>query len=178
MKKLLCVVPALLLCAMIGAPNAHADSYTPTFSCVAMPSSDFGCHWIADGYTSPNVSFPSASVEVTVSSFPVFDVALPAIDTPTDAYTYEFSFEPVHIGDSVGTLTIDDVTTGIVSSAEDFLPGGGENDLIGNGALTFSPISASTPEPAPVILMLLGAGLIFFIRKRFVSRVPIHSVSF
>lgn len=140
-----------------------------------MPASDFGCHWISNGYTPPDVSFPSATIQVTVSSFPVFDVTLPAADAPTNTYTYEFSFEPVKIGESVGTLIIDDVTTGIVSSAEDFLPGGGENDFIGDGTLTFSPVSASAPEPASVLLMLLGLGLIVFMRKRFLMRVPLNA---
>jgi hypothetical protein len=41
-----------------------------------------------------------------------------------------------------------------------------------SGSLTFSPASTAAPEPTPLILMLLGAGLIFLMRKRFIIHMP------
>jgi hypothetical protein len=173
MKKLLCVVPVLLLFAMIGAPNARADSYTPTFSCTPPLSSDFGCYFVSNGYTAPDVSFPSPTVQVTVSN-EMYDVTLSTGDGPTDSYTYEFAeangtAPPPFHNTLFGGLSIDDLTTGTMNNATDFL---GYDmvapPLIGEGTLTFSPVSAASPEPIPVILMLLGVGLIFLVRKRFI----------
>jgi hypothetical protein len=176
-KKLLCVVPALLLFAMIGAPNAHADSYTPTFSCTPPVSSDFGCYFISNGYTAPNVSFPSPTVQVTVDS-DIYNVTLSAGDSPTDSYSYLFAEEegpgtPPNLINSYGSLLIDDLTTGTTNSATNFLGNFTVGDDVGDGTLTFSPLSSATPEPASIVLILLGVGLIFFLtRKRFVMREP------
>jgi len=174
MKKLLRIVPALLVFAMIGAPNARADSYTPTFSCTSIPSSDFGCYFIANGYTAPDVSFPSPTVQVTVNSH-AYDVTLSAADAPTDSYGYEFAEGSVYPApvNTYGDFLINDLTTGKTDSTSDFIGNFVAPPVIGDGTLTFSPASAAAPEPAPVILMLLGAGLIFFVtRKRFVMRTP------
>lgn len=176
MKKLLCVVSGLLLFAMIGAPNAHADSYTPTFNCTVQFSSDFGCYYVPNGYTAPAVSFPSPTVQLTVNN-ELYDLTLPVGDAPTGVYTWHFGegngalVFPYGIT-LYGDLGIDDLTTGMESFASDFLGYGFAPPLEGEGALTFSPVSSAAPEPASVFLMLLGAGLILFMRKRFIMRTP------
>jgi hypothetical protein len=57
------------------------------------------------------------------------------------------------------------------------LPGGPQVPFLDptygfTGSLTFSAVSTAAPEPTPLILLLLGAGLISLMRKRFVLRTP------
>lgn len=177
MKKLLCVFPAFLLFALINVPNAHADSYTPTFSCNLHASSDLGCYYIGNGYTASEVSFPTPTIQVAVPNpdgvNEVYDVTLSASDTPTDSFTYEFaeynSPAPPPFNFALDAqFWINDLTTGITNySASTFLDYSIAPPVSGVGTLTFPPVSAAAPEPAPIILMLLGAGLIFFMRRRF-----------
>lgn len=171
MKKLLCVVPALVLFAMIGAPNASADSYTATFACGNITACTLGVP------ATQTVSFPSPTI---VMSFLVsgledtFNVTLPATDTPAD--TYQWFFEAIRVGipSDPGSYTYDDYigvidqTSGLTT--QDYRPGAGIPADQG-GPLTFSPVTAATLEPAPIILMLLGVGLIFVMRKRFIMHV-------
>jgi len=186
MKKLLCVVPALVLFAMIGSPAARADSYTPTLTCIpGLSSSDFVCNLMPSSYTAPDVSFPSPTVQVTVQTVlgfktydDVYDVTLPASDSPTDTYRYAFSLGIGPQGDSLvyGYLSISDETNRTDGFTSDLIGTGSDpGHSIQSGTVTFTPVSAATPEPASLILMALGAGLIFFIRKRFTMRVP-HTV--
>ena len=161
MKKLLCVVPALLLFAMVGAPNARADSYAPTFT-----SSCPTCVGFVP--TAPTMSFPSpTAIIITLDQTNFGAFPIPSPDAPGD--TYSWSYQAL-VGESAqDTITISDLTDDQPVS-ETFLgaPVGGVN----KGSLMFSPVSASTPEPTPVILMLLGVGLIFFTRKRFMTDTP------
>lgn len=157
MKKLLCVVPGLLLFAMIGAPNARADSYTPTFTCTGTCST-------AGLPTAPDVSFPSPT-EITITWGNAQPLTFTDLGEPTDSYTW-FDQTSVNDGEVVENAYVDDVTTNEFQSHTGFAfdsPVGQET-----GTLTFSPASAATPEPSPAILLLLGAGLIFLMRKRFV----------
>jgi len=184
MKKLMCVVPALLLFAMIGAPNANADSYTPTFSCTEQGSSDRGCYYIGASYTAPDVSFPAPTVQATINTtfgggeINVYDVTLAAGDSPADTYSYQIS---EYNGSApsrseiplYATLSIDDLTTGMADTATDFLNAVGviAPPVEGDGALVFSAVSAAAPESAPLLLLVLGVGLILFLPpKRFVTR--------
>jgi hypothetical protein len=88
MKKLLCVVPALLLFAMISAPNARADSYTPTLICGNLPGNG-GCFPFPVA-SDETVSFPAPILSVSTAPFapsPI-NVQLPAADSPMDTYTW------------------------------------------------------------------------------------------
>ena len=182
MKKLLCVVPALVLSAMISAPNARADSYAATFTCYPGPPLQgpfSGCP-LGTVPTAPDVLFPApTTIDVTIGASVVgtiFDVSLANGDSPTDSYSYYFGFGGPNPGPGpvyVGSLTVQDLTTGLSSTTTE--PMQVDTDNFYGGTLSFSPASAATPEPAPLILMALGAGLIFFIRKRFTMRVP-HTV--
>lgn len=172
MKKLLYLVPALLLFAMIAAPNARADSYTPNFSCQP------GC---PDGPpTAPNVTFsPGEPTAISVTAeggldpanpVPVpVNLSLPAADAPDDTYSWVFGviFGDYNTGDSF--FNIYDETNGSqvgITFSQGY-------DTAVQGPLTFTPASAATPEPAPVILMLCGVGLVFFMRKRFIVRTSV-----
>jgi|SRR5690242_12225456 len=171
MKKLLCVAPALLLFAMISAPNAHADSYIATFTCGNITACTLGVP------ATQSVSFPEPAIAMTfqIGAYPsTFHVTLPATDAPADMYQWFFEAFQVGIPSDPGSFTYDDYvgvidqTSGLTT--QDYLPGAGIAADQG-GPLTFSPVSAATPEPAPLLLMLLGAGLIFFTRKRFLMRI-------
>jgi len=173
MKKLLCVIPALLLFAMIGAPNAHADSYTATFACENVPG-----HSCFHFSATTTASFPGPTdltVTLPFSSLPSFTINLPSSDAPTDTYWWLYGANQLAIqGMYVGGFTVEDRTTGLNNrvgfSSVSPLP---YSDDISQGPLTFTPETSATPEPASVILMLLGAGLISFVkRERFIVRIP------
>jgi hypothetical protein len=175
MKKLLCVVPALLLFAMISAPNARADSYTPTLICGNLPGNG-GCFPFPVA-SDKTVSFPAPILSVSTAPFapsPI-NVQLPAADSPMDTYTWNLeviNIPPVPYENFAEQLTIYDQTTHLTSVGSITAPGSlttGDADF---GTLTFSPVSAATPEPAPVLLMLFGAGVIVFVRKRFATHIP------
>ncbi|MGH9573295.1 MAG: PEP-CTERM sorting domain-containing protein [Candidatus Acidiferrales bacterium] len=177
MKKLLCVVPALLLFAMIGAPNARADSYLPVFTCTGAGTPCYGTP------TAPSVVFSTSTPTVIYitagfpSPVPPFmqTLTLSASDTPADAY--QWFFTTLFVGYStdygddgflVNTFGITDETKGLTVE-NTFKARYGVDE---GGSLMFSPANAAAPEPVPIILMLLGAVLIFLMRKRFVMRVP------
>jgi hypothetical protein len=62
MRKSLRSIPVLLLIGALGAPYAHADEYTATFTCSSAP---------CDTPTAPDVSFPSpTSINVTWDGVP------------------------------------------------------------------------------------------------------------
>lgn len=163
MKKLLCVVPALLVFAMIGAPNANADSYTPTFACENVPN-----HACFGPPTTPAVSFPGPTLTFNYLTIPTFTINLSASDSATDNYWWLYGSNQYPIqGVWVGGFSIIDLSTNITNSAgfssESPLP---FSDDISQGPLTFTPPTSGTPEPTPVLLMLFGVGLILFTRKR------------
>jgi hypothetical protein len=179
MKKLLYVIPALLLCALIATPNARADSYTPTFSCNGPVYNPYlTCVSDVSPPSAPSVAFPAPTIDIssTGAGNADFDITLASADSPTDQYSWalETGQEPCPIGFcNVGTFYIRDVTTGISSESTtediDFSPDPAYGYY---GSLTFSPVSASAPEPASIVLMLLGIGLIVLMRKRFILRMP------
>jgi hypothetical protein len=173
MKKLLCVVPVLLLFAMIGAPDARADSYIPTFSCEQVPN-----HACFGPPTAPSASFPGPTdMTVAFKYFPTsvspFTINLSASDGPTDTYLWSYGSNQYPIqGLYVGGFSITDLTTGLEDrvsfSSTSPLP---YIDDVSQGPLIFTPATTATPEPASIMLMLLGVGLIVFMRKRFIMRI-------
>lgn len=168
MKKLLCFVPALLLFATIGAPNARADSYTPTFIC---ERTNQPCA----GITAPNTSFPGPTdLTITVADLGTFTINLSSSDSATDSYSWTYASNefPIH-GLYQGAFAITDGNTRL-ENFEDFsspTPLLYSDDAL-QGSLTFSPASAAAPEPPGGLLMLLGAGLIVLLRKRFAVLLP------
>lgn len=179
MRKLLRAFPALLVLAMIGAPNARADSYTVTFTCEAAAEVGNALCPFASLPMAPDVSFPApTAIAVTIGQTSVYNVSLPATDAPTDAYSFTFESLGSPITGNSGpewqdAVTITDVDSNISATAIN--PGGPTvpyTDSIFYGSLSFSPVSAATPEPNEVILMFLGIVLIFLMRKRFDRRLP------
>ena len=159
MRKPLWIILALLFAA-IGAPNARADSFVPTFTCagtcVSVP-------------TAPDVSFPTPTTIEFTWFTTMFSIALPTGDLPTDMYAWdvaaintapETSFEEI--------FTIFDDNTNQQGSVSCF------GDLAhpsvacefggGSGSLSFAPVA--TPEPSSVALMLAGIVLLWGMRKR------------
>jgi hypothetical protein len=89
MKKLLCAVPVVLLFALIGASNAHADSYTPTFTCNG-PAYNPYLTCPGGPPSAPGVTFGSSTTIAVTVGGAVYDVTLASADSPTDAYTWYF----------------------------------------------------------------------------------------
>src|SRR5260370_7616415 len=107
MRKSLWIVPVLLLIAFLGAPSAHADSYTPNFTCT-------GTCAVAPP-TAPDVSFPSPAIMETwfvVGVYiPPISLTLPATDSPTDTYTWS-NTNAILATPPFVSLTLTDITTG------------------------------------------------------------------
>jgi hypothetical protein len=163
MRKSLWIMLAVLLVA-IAAPNAYADSETPTFTCTGTCLST---------PTAPAVTFPSPTLDITWNTLTGLDVALSSLDAPSDSYTWtitaqSFGFEGYNV-----TVDINDTSSGTTSFSNLFpvlsCPGCGLL-VIDGGDLSFA--STAAPEPSTIALMLLGVGLVFVMRRRMRQRLP------
>ena len=174
MKKSLCLVPVVMLFAVIGTPNARADSYTANFTTCSENVLPIPC---AGFVAAPDVTF-SDPTNIAITFVPgglasaVFNFTLPAADSPTDTYRWsviscctDFTATPYSDYFNLADLTTNMSSTTVVSSSFNGSPLF-TLDYI-RGTLTFSPASTATPEPSTVVLMLLGVGLILLMRKRF-----------
>jgi hypothetical protein len=153
MRKLLWIVLALLVVS--GAPVAHADSFTLTFTCISSCSAP---------PTASDVTFPSPTLAVGFDGLTFFPIPLSSSDLPGDQYTW-FAHDVIF---PIGTLSffdITDVTTNTTSEAVGPFP-----VFRANGSLTFTPVTA--PEPSSVALMLAGIGLLLVLRKRIGQGLP------
>jgi len=141
MRKSLWLVLALLVLA--GAPLAHADSFTPTFTCTANCTTP----------TAPDVTFPSPTITATFAGdtfdFPLF----PGGWLPGDTYTWGVASlcNPA----CSSRIEIHDVTQGLLAFSDSSVVSG---SLSGRGDLTFTPVTATTPEPSSLALIPLGPG--------------------
>lgn len=149
MRKSLWITLTVLLVA-ICAPNAHAQTYTPDFTCIGT------CVSLP---TAPNVSFPSpTAINVTwdTISFPTITLLPP--DLSGDSYGWFAQTDPSR---GLDFFTILDITTGDEqgSSAPAL-------EVVGldHGPLAFS--AGATPEPGTAVLWLTGIGLVFLMRKQ------------
>lgn len=157
MRKTLWLIPVLLLFVAIGAPNAHADLFHPTFTCTGTCS-------VAPP-TAPNVSFPSpTSITETWFVIGVFtapiSLTLPATDSPADIYQWQNTNDILATPPFI-TLKITDLNNGVVTSVTETFNVSFAR-FTDSGNLTFTPV----PEPGTVSLMLLGIGLVAAMRKR------------
>ena len=159
--KVLGAVLCLVFALSFAAPNAHADSFTPTFTCTQAG----GCTFLP---TAPDVSFPSPAIMLV--SWDTFLFSFNFANTgaaPTDGFTWTATYDP-----STLTATFD-VTDPVavlknqvqqLQSQTNQLTGAG-----GRGALSFSAAATPIPEPSSLVLMLSGVGLVFVMRKRWAS---------
>ena len=144
---------------MIGAPNAHADSYTPTFTCEG--PSDFPyltCPEFGAPPTAPDVAFPGPTIDVSTEpglhSSPVFNITLASVDSPIDVYSWGATTGQYPCSSGlcwVSTFGITDQTTGLSDSMTEEGVSFGDPTYGLGGGLTFSPVSTATPEPTPII---------------------------
>jgi hypothetical protein len=150
MRKSLWIILTVLLVA-IGATNAHADTLNiPTFTCTPGPCGSTP--------TAPNVSFPGPPVTIDVTyDLVLFSIVLPdpgGLDLPGNKYewtAYESAGTPVDFG-ITDISTGDSASIGVMSK---------NPTLSDQGLLTFA-----APEPSTVVLMLIGVGFVFVMRKR------------
>jgi hypothetical protein len=173
MRKSLWIVPVLLLSAAIGVPNAHADSFRPTFitlsclgACLPQP-------------TAPDVSFPSpTTITVTWNGF-IFLLPLPAPTSPTDSFGWSMEWHNIDpsclsscAGEAIASLRdgiapfSESVTLLNVSS-----PGPLSSEVLDSGQLFFAPVVA-TPEPSSFALMFAGIWVLLVMRKRISQGLP------
>jgi PEP-CTERM motif len=147
MRKSLWIMLAVLLVA-IGAPSAHADSYTPIFTTT-------GCSGTCALPTALDVTFPSpATIDVTYVGFFTETVSIPG--GPGDTYGWIANVERAVFDFELSDGSLPTCNGGIAQTS--------------CGTLTFAAVSA--PEPSSVALMLLGVGLVFVMRKRIGQRLP------
>lgn len=152
MKKSLWIIA--LLFVVIGTPNAHATSFTPTFTC-------FG---VCDGGTptAPDVSFPApTTITETWDGF-TLTIALDAFALPSDSYT----FGNTALADSPTTYTylfeiVDNTaftTYGSIATNESVVPTA--LAPLDSGTLSFSGGGGTTPEPSTWVYAITGVGFL------------------
>ena len=155
MRKSLWIILLLMFVTSV-APNAHADSYTPTFTCtgpcVSVP-------------TAPDVSFPSPTTITETWDTYVAAISLPSQDTYSDDYVWTNTSSSLNGQE----LIIMDNTNGIEAIGFLSIPTISVpiEDI---GTLSFAPVA--TPEPSSIALMLTGVGLVFVMRKRIGQALP------
>ena len=150
-KSLWIILSALLL--FIVAPYAHADSFTPTFTCLGTCVST---------PTAPDVSFPPTAITETWNGF-MMTVPLDPSDKPTDDYSWSNSVqtEEPFVEDFVTFFILD--TTNKIGFGNVMLLSPQAEHPRDTGLLSFSSIA--TPEPSSLALILLGIGLVFLVWK-------------
>jgi hypothetical protein len=154
----LCLVFALYF----AAPNAHADTETPTFTC-----DDSSCVSIP---TAPNVSFPSPTSITETWNGITFTVPLAAGDVPSDSYRWANAIFACGACLTTGEalqFRLADTTTGDFPGGEIFNVTGAVT--VDGGNLSFAPVATATPEPSSLAFTLSGVGLVFAMRKRLTS---------
>ena len=153
----LCLVFALCF----AAPNAHADSFTPSFTC---PGGGSGCFGPVLLPTAPDVTFPSPTFTITFDLV-TFSLTLSAVDLPGDTYNWHADTSGFGPASSLFDFDITDTTT---HESTNVSFGSTDNPFQIFGLLTFTavPTATPTPEPSSLALMLAGVGLVLMVRKK------------
>jgi hypothetical protein len=148
MRKSVWIMLAALL-VVIGAPSAHADSFTPIFTTT-------GCSGTCALPTALDVSFPSpTTMDVTYLGFSE-TVPIPT-GLPGDTFGWNADIERVSFD-----FFIEDGSTPTCN--------GGGPGHISCGTLTFAAVTA--PEPGSAGLLVAGIGLLLAMRKRIGQGLP------
>jgi hypothetical protein len=161
MRKSLWVILTVLL-VIIGAPNAHADSYSATFTCSGI------CTSTPSSTTATFTLSGSNSIGVFTWDTVSYSFGLPINWLPTDSYTWAgFSDTTATSGTTFLTFRIYDLTiSNIFGVQTDSLCPSQQACLIGfdSGVLSFAPVV--TPEPSSIALLLAGIGFLMVMRRR------------
>lgn len=155
MRKSLWIMLAVMVVA-VGAPNAHADSFTYDFTSTTAGATG-------------SVEFTESSILTsltTISSFTsdTFSNLLSLTIAPESGESCGFLAGGPCIGATFpfggGTLTAFYTFSSNLTSTGTYDTNGSNS-----GTLVISEVSTA-PEPSSVALMLLGVGLVFLLRKR------------
>lgn len=148
----------LLLFVAIGAPTAHADSYSATFTCTGV------CY----GYvpTAPDVTFPTPNfTTITYDGDVMYDLTISnSFALPTDTYYWvaQVGVNP-SMPDTLD-MCVEDVTLATYCFYSTIIGLSGALPQQESGSLVFSAVA--TPEPSSVAFMLGGIGFVLVMRKR------------
>ena len=160
MRKSLWITLAVLLVA-IGAPLAHADSFTYTYT-----DTDDGISWTTAAISAVTMETTVPSADLTASSNSGITAGCVTssvvLDLQGSGGTATFfsgcNFSAIGSGD--GFALTDYSTPGTYVS-----PNFAHDTLVVTAAV-------AAPEPSSVALMLLGVGLVFVMRKRVGQGLP------
>lgn len=148
MNRVVWVGLALFLLAMIGAPHARADSYKPAVT--------------SGGYFHSVAAFSDMAFDVTAEGehhaahrVARWDHRAEAGGNTGDNDDQGNDNDQGSMGSTSGTNTGSDMGSCGCSSSTP----------------PTTAATAATPEPSTVVLMLLGVGLLFLTRKRFIPSV-------
>jgi len=180
MKRVVWVGLALFLLTMIGVPSARADSYKPAFTC------NGNCSHSEAAFR--EMSFDEISGHGHDAAHRM------------SRWNRHAAFDMGNTGDNDNQGNDNDQGNnndqgsndqGAMGTPPPASPGSGMGPGSGSGSCgcsssssptgsptsspTSSPTTAATPEPSSVILMLLGVGLLFLTRKRFLPGVRLRN---
>jgi hypothetical protein len=164
MRKSLWIMLAVLLVA-IGAPNAHADSFTYTYTGTA-PSFGFDYSWTTEAIS-------GVTMQTTV---PAADLTATSTSGITGCVITSVILNASGLGNNntnLGGCFLLEVFGNDLFAPSDYITPG---TYVGNSVVTKSTMTVTRavamPEPSSVALMLLGVGLVFVMRKRIGQSLP------
>lgn len=166
MRKSLWIIPLVLLFGSIGAPNAHADSFTFAVTGAYSGTGTFTTNPLSGGtylITEITGTFDGSAITslISLGGFMANDnllyPSIPFLDGSGVSFTLADGND-VNVCSFVGTECFDSTLAFVGTTA------------IGEVSLSVSP--TATPEPSSIALMLAGIGLLLMTQKRICQRLP------